>query len=76
MRYAALPLFLVVGVRSYYAHQEGKTTDTCPVFTEPIARAWQLPYVVLDRRHSAEDLATEYRRAQAENRARAILLAE
>src|SRR4051812_46296432 len=31
-----LPLFLFVGVRSYYAHQQGKTSDTCPVFTEPI----------------------------------------
>src|ERR1043165_5405167 len=28
-----LPLFFVVGVRSYYAHQQGTTTDTCPVFT-------------------------------------------
>ena len=71
-----LPLFLIVGVRSYYAHQEGKTTDTCPVYTEPIVRAWQLPYVVLDRHHSAGDLAAAYRQAQAENRAGAILLAE
>lgn len=71
-----LPLFLVVGVRSYYAHQEGKTADTCPVFTEPVVRAWQLPYVVLDRRHSAGDLATAYRLAQTENRAGAVLLAE
>src|SRR5262245_56871676 len=71
-----LPLFLVVGVRSYYAHQEGKSWDTCPVFTEPIVRAWQLPYVVLDRRHSADDLAAAYRQARAEKRAGAVLLAE
>src|SRR5438270_13668888 len=43
-----VPLFFLVGVRSYYAHQEGKTTDTCPVFTEPILQAWQIPYTVLD----------------------------
>src|SRR5262249_41932724 len=27
-----LPLFFVIGVRSYYARQQGKTFDTCPVF--------------------------------------------
>src|SRR5262249_14902301 len=29
-----IPLFLIVGIRSYYLHQEGKTADSCPVFTE------------------------------------------
>jgi sulfopyruvate decarboxylase TPP-binding subunit len=71
-----LPLFLVVGLRSYYAAQQGKTTDTCPIFTEPILRAWQIPYVLLDRRHSAADLAGAYRTAQAEKRAGAVLVAE
>jgi sulfopyruvate decarboxylase subunit alpha len=71
-----LPLFLVVGVRSYYAHQQGNTRDSCPVFTEPILQAWQIPYDLLDRRHSAEDLAAAYRRAQAKNRAGAVLIAE
>jgi sulfopyruvate decarboxylase subunit alpha len=71
-----LPLFLVVGVRSYYLHQEGKTADTCPVFTEPILQAWQLPYVLFDKRHTAADLAAAYRKAQAEGRAGVVLLAE
>jgi sulfopyruvate decarboxylase TPP-binding subunit len=71
-----LPLFLVIGVRSWHAHQEGKTTDTCPVFTEPIIQAWRLPYTILDKRHSAADLAAAYRQARAENRAGAVLLAE
>jgi sulfopyruvate decarboxylase TPP-binding subunit len=71
-----LPLFLVVGVRSYYAHQKGKSADTCPVFTEPILRAWRLPYELLDERHRAADLAAAYRRALDENRAGAVLLAE
>src|ERR1700722_13800926 len=44
-----LPFFFVVGVRSYYAHQQGKTADTCPVYTEPILKAWGLPYTVLQR---------------------------
>jgi sulfopyruvate decarboxylase TPP-binding subunit len=71
-----LPLFFVVGVRSYYAYQQGTTSDTCPVFTEPILQAWKIPYTLLDRRHSAADLAAAYRQAQAEQRAGAVLLAE
>ncbi len=71
-----LPLFLIIGVRSYYAHQQGKTADTCPVFTEPILQAWQIPYVLLDHGHTAADLARVYREAQNEQRAGAALLAE
>jgi sulfopyruvate decarboxylase TPP-binding subunit len=71
-----LPLFFVVGVRSYYAHQQGATLDTCPVFTEPILRGWQIPYVVLDDTNSAADLVAAYRQAQTENRAGAVLIAE
>ncbi len=71
-----LPLFLVVGLRSYHAHRRGATRDSCPVFAEPIMRAWQIPYVLLDERHTAADLAAAYRQAQAENRAGAVLLAE
>jgi sulfopyruvate decarboxylase TPP-binding subunit len=71
-----LPLFLLVGVRSWYEHQQGKGTDSCPVFTEPILKAWQIPYVLLDRRHTAADLAEAYRKAREEGRAGAVLLAE
>ncbi len=71
-----LPLFLIVGVRSYFAHRQGKSADTCPLYTEPIVRAWQIPYVVLDERHTAADLALAYRQARAERRAGAVLLAE
>lgn len=71
-----LPIFLVVGVRSYYAHQKQASTDTCPVYTEPIMQAWRIPYVILDRRHSAEDLVAAYQQAWQEKRAGAALLAE
>ena len=71
-----LPLFLVIGVRSYYAHQKKATADSCPVFTEPIVKAWQIPYVILDRGHTAADLAAVYQQAHAEKRAGAVLLAE
>ena len=71
-----LPLFLVVGLRSYYAYQQGATRDTCPVFAEPIMQTWKIPYVLLDQRHTAADLAAAYRQARAENRPGAVLLAE
>jgi sulfopyruvate decarboxylase TPP-binding subunit len=71
-----LPLFFVIGVRSYYAYQRKATADTCPIFTEPIMKAWQIPYVILDRSHSAAELAAAYRQAQAEKRPGAVLLAE
>jgi sulfopyruvate decarboxylase TPP-binding subunit len=71
-----LPLFFVVGVRSYYLHQKGTTADTCPVFTEPIMRAWQVPYVVLDKRHTADDLAAAYLESQRLKQASAVLIAE
>jgi sulfopyruvate decarboxylase TPP-binding subunit len=71
-----LPLFLVVGVRNYYAHRQGASNDSCPVFTEPILRAWRIPYDLLDERHGPADLADAYRRARAAGRAAAVLLAE
>jgi sulfopyruvate decarboxylase subunit alpha len=71
-----VPLLLIVGVRSWYLHQDGKSADSCPVFTEPILRAWNVPYVLLDRRHSAAELAAAFGQAQAEKRAAAVLIAE
>ena len=71
-----VPLFFIVGVRSYYLHQQGKTVDSCPVFTEPFLQAWQIPYVVLDQRHTAQDLAAAIRQGQTQRRAGAALIAE
>jgi sulfopyruvate decarboxylase TPP-binding subunit len=71
-----LPLFFLIGVRGYYAHQQGKGADTCPVFTEPILKAWRLPYILLDERSGPADLAAAFRQARAENRPGAALLAE
>lgn len=71
-----LPLFLIVGIRSYYLHQHGKSVDSCPVFTEPIVRAWQLPYMLLERRHTGHDLARAYAEARRSRHAFAALIAE
>ncbi len=72
-----LPLFLLIGVRGLLAQRRGATSDTCPVFTEPILTAWRLPYVVLEPgRDGPEALAAAYTQAWAERRAGAALLPE
>lgn len=72
-----LPLFLVVDVRSFTLHQQGKSADTCPIFTEPIMQAWKIPYVLFERgKQTAADLADAYRQAWIEQRAGAVLLPE
>jgi sulfopyruvate decarboxylase TPP-binding subunit len=71
-----LPLLFIVGVRSYHAYQQKKTTDTCPVFTEPIVRAWNVPHVVRTRADGPEQLVSAYRQTQTDNTAMVVLLAE
>jgi sulfopyruvate decarboxylase subunit alpha len=71
-----LPLFLIVGVRSYFDHQRGQSRDTCPVFTEPIMQAWKIPYKLLSKDHGLEELIAEYRGNQTSSRAGAVLIPE
>jgi sulfopyruvate decarboxylase TPP-binding subunit len=71
-----LPIFFLVGIRSYFQYQEKATLDSCPVFAEPVMQAWKIPYTLLDKHHTAADLAAAYRQAEAEKRAGAVLLAE
>ncbi len=72
-----LPLILLVGVRSYLAFQENKTTDNCPIFTNPILDAWKLPHTLIDRLDpGAGDLIEALRVIQRSHQAGAILVAE
>jgi sulfopyruvate decarboxylase TPP-binding subunit len=71
-----LPLFLIVGLRGYHAFQRKATRDTCPVFTEPVLKAWQIPYALFDQKNTGADLEAAIREAQKQNRAGAILIAE
>src|SRR5262249_3904439 len=72
-----LPILLIVGVRSYIAHQAGKSADNCPVFTGPILDAWEIPQTLLDpSRHPASDLIAAIRQIQRSGQAGAILIAE
>ena len=71
-----LPLFFLIGVRSWRQHQKGPTFDTCPQFVLPILDAWRLSYTWLEEHHTPADFAQRYRQAQAEGRATAVLLPE
>jgi sulfopyruvate decarboxylase TPP-binding subunit len=72
-----LPLLLLVGVRSYRAFQAGQSTDNCPAFTEPILKAWQVPYTWIDpEKHSGADFIAALRKAQVSGNAAAILWVE
>jgi sulfopyruvate decarboxylase TPP-binding subunit len=72
----AVPLFLVVGVRSWKQHQRGPTFDTCPRFIEPIIQAWGLSYRWLDDSNTPDDLAAAYREARDAGRPGVALYAE
>lgn len=71
-----LPLFLIVGLRSHFAAMKGKVADTCPTFSEPIVKTWQVPYALFTEKETGADLASAYRQAQAERRAGVVLIAE
>ena len=72
-----LPLLMIVGVRSYRSHLEGKTSDNCPTFTEPIVKAWQIPYHWIDpEKQNESELIGTLREMQRSNEAEIVLWSE
>ncbi len=71
-----LPLFLMIGVRSYFAHQRGVGRDTCPIFTEPILQAWRIPYRILSQERGLDEMTSAYRETQTGAKAGAVLIPE
>jgi phosphonopyruvate decarboxylase len=71
-----LPIFLLVGLRSFTAYRQGRSRDTAPRFAESIVKAWQIPYVILDHTSGMEDLASIYSRAVEEKKPQVVFLAE
>ena len=70
-----IPLFAVVGYRSYL-NEQAFSTDTARVFTEPILDAWKLRYVLIDSPDQLSDLAAHYRQCQDNGAAGVVLIAE
>jgi sulfopyruvate decarboxylase TPP-binding subunit len=71
-----LPIPLLIGVRSAKAAAAGQSKDTCPIFTEPILDAWQLPYRWLPNEFTAADLEDALHLFVKGRRAGAVLIAE
>jgi sulfopyruvate decarboxylase TPP-binding subunit len=71
-----LPIFVIVGLRSYYAAQRNATFDSCPRFAEPIMQAWQIPYRLLDQQSTVADLRTCYQESRRQLQAAAVFIAE
>lgn len=71
-----IPLFFVLGVRSWLAHLQGRSGDTCPVYTEPILRAWGLTYQWGSESSTGADLTEAILRARREQRPGAWLIPE
>jgi sulfopyruvate decarboxylase TPP-binding subunit len=71
-----LPLFFIIGLRSYFAFRQKNTFDTCPVFAEPILKTWRIPYRLLDDRSTVNDLIASYEETQRSGQAGAVFLAE
>ena len=73
----ALPLKLLVGVRSDVAARQGKSKDNCPAFTGPVAAAWKLPTIRFDPfAGSAETAALALRDLAATPQAAVLLWSE
>jgi sulfopyruvate decarboxylase TPP-binding subunit len=71
-----LPLFLILGIRSYQAHIQGKTKDSCPVFTLPILQAWQVPYRLLQDAESEPEWFTACKGILESGRAGVVCVGE
>lgn len=71
----ALPLFGIIGYRSYLS-QSTLRGDTARQFTEPILSAWQLDTVLIDTPDKKPLLAEHYRSCSNQQRAGIALIAE
>ena len=70
-----LPLFAIIGYRSYLA-QDKLPGDTARKFTEPILQAWGIPYRLIARAEQLKEIAEHYRECQQNGSPGVVLLAE
>ena len=70
-----LPLFLIVGYRSFFARQTG-SRDTAAKYIEPILEAWELKYTLIDRPEAVAGIGAVYRQAQEAGEPHVLLIAE
>jgi phosphonopyruvate decarboxylase len=71
-----MPIFLLVGLRSYNAYRQGRSLDSAPRFAESIVQAWRIPYSILEDSSQTDDMAEIYTRAEKEQTPHVVFLAE
>jgi sulfopyruvate decarboxylase TPP-binding subunit len=70
-----LPLFALIGYRSYLS-QTMLPNDSARTYTEPIVRAWQIDYRLVDVPEKKPEIVEHYRRCRAAERPGFVLIAE
>lgn len=70
-----LPLFAVIGYRSYL-NREAMPGDTARTYTEPTLTAWNLPYELIDTVDKQPRLAAHYAACRAASQPGVVLIAE
>ena len=70
-----LPLWAVIGYRSYL-NDSTLPGDTARTFTEPIVRAWNLDYLLVDGLEKQPLVAAYLRQCRSEDRPGIVLIAE
>ena len=70
-----LPLFAFIGYRSYL-NQETLPGDTCLTFTEPILKAWDLDYRLIDEPDKFELIREHYLKCREVGKSGVALIAE
>ncbi len=70
-----LPLFAFIGYRSYLS-QTDIPNDSARTFTEPILRAWEIDYRLIDSREKKTEIVAHYERCRAAARPGCVLIAE
>ncbi|MBI4641327.1 MAG: hypothetical protein HY731_11565 [Candidatus Tectomicrobia bacterium] len=70
-----VPLLLMVGYRGYHDMLEGKKpVDSAAVYTEPVLKAWGIPYYLLDTDEDIGKIAQAYDEAKKTGKTVAILI--
>jgi sulfopyruvate decarboxylase subunit alpha len=66
------PFFLMIGYRGWHAGQP--MTDSAGIYTEPVLRAWGIPYELVEDDRDLPRIEAAYHRAQDESRPVAVLI--
>ncbi|RMF92049.1 MAG: hypothetical protein D6736_04135 [Nitrospinota bacterium] len=60
-----MPLLVMIGYRGYHGMLAGKKpVDTAAVYTEPILKAWGLPYYLVDTDQDVGNISLAYKEAR------------